>query len=119
MTSKKVSKTTAKKTTARKEQKSVLKMLEESAPIRVVNRTFLASLGLVSTVQSELGKAQAEFGKTFERLVKDGEKTRDKLKKSLSNVRAEVADEVDEVVDEVVEEVVEAKERVVESVRAA
>ena len=114
MTSKKVSK----KSTA-SEPKSVLKMLEESAPIRVVNRTFLASLGLVSTVQTELGKAQVEFGKTFERLVKDGEKTRDKLKKSFINVRGNVADEVDEVVDEVVEDVVEAKERVVERVRAA
>ncbi len=115
MTSKKVTK----KTAPVKEQKSVLKMLEESAPIRIANRTFLASLGLVSTVQSELGKAQVELGKTFERLVKDGEKTRDKLKKSFSNVRADVAEEVDEVIDEVVEEVVEAKERVVERVRAA
>jgi hypothetical protein len=113
------SKTVSKKTTTANEPKSVLKMLEESAPIRVVNRTFLASLGLVSTVQTELGKAQVEFGKTFERLVKDGEKTRDKLKKSFINVRKDVATEVDVVVDEVVEDVVEAKERVVERVRAA
>jgi hypothetical protein len=66
MTEKKVTK---RKTVAKKAKpKTAFDMLEDSfvgAPIRIANRTFLASLGLVSTMQTEFTKFQADFEKTF------------------------------------------------------
>jgi len=116
MTEKKVTKRKAAPRKAK--QKSVFEMLEDSVvgrPIKIANRTFLASLGLVSTMQTEFEKFQADFEKTFDRLVKDGEKARDRYRKTFKNFREDVKD----LGDDVVEEVVEVKDRIVENVSAA
>ena len=122
MTEKKVKSTkkvTRKKAVTRKAQpKSVFQMLEGSVvgkPIEVANKTFLASLGLVSTMQTEFTKLQSDFEKTFEKLVKDGEKTRARYRAGFREFREDVKDfGVD-----VAEDVVEAKDRVVENVKSA
>lgn len=76
MTEKKVAK---KKVAARKKpEKSVFEMLEDSMigqPFIIANKVFLASLGLISTIQTEVGNK-------FDELVKDGEVARDKYQAS-------------------------------------
>jgi hypothetical protein len=64
--------------TRKKPDKSVFEMLEDSMigqPFIIANKVFLASLGLVSTVQTEVGNK-------FDELVKDGEVARDKYQAS-------------------------------------
>lgn len=116
MTQKKV---TSRKKVARKRQpRSVFDRLESTfvgRPIRVANRTFLASLGLISTMQTEFTKLQSDFEKRFEKLVKDGEKVRARYKAEIRDFRKDVRD----LGDDVVEEVVEVKNRVVENVKSA
>ncbi len=116
MTEKKVTK---RKAVSRKAKpKTVFEMLESSVvgkPIKIANRTFLASLGLVSTMQSEFTKFQTDFEKRFEKLVKDGEKARDRYRKEFKGFREDVKD----FGEDVVEEVVEVKDRVVENVKSA
>ena len=125
MTKKKVTKRTARS----KKAKSVFDRLETSvvgAPIKVANRTFLASLGVVATMQTELTKFQSDFEKTFEKLVKDGEKARAKyrrefkgFRKDVKNFGEDVREYGEELVVDIVEEVVEAKDKVVENLRSA
>jgi len=122
MTEKKVTK---RKTVSRKRKpKSVFEVLESSVvgtPIRIANRTFLASLGLVSTMQTEFTKFQVEFEKRFEKLVKDGEKARDRYRAEFRDFREDVKDFREDVKDfsvDVVEDVVEVKDRVVETVKS-
>ncbi|MGB5576724.1 MAG: hypothetical protein WBM88_04880, partial [Woeseiaceae bacterium] len=110
MTEKKVKSTkkvTRKKAVTRKAQpKSVFQMLESSVvgkPIEIANKTFLASLGVVSTMQTEFTKLQSDFEKTFERLVKDGEKARDRYRADFRNFREDVKDFSVDVVEDVVE----------------
>ena len=76
MTEKKVAK--KKVATRKKPEKSVFEMLEDSMigqPFIIANKVFLASLGLVSTIQTEVGNK-------FDELVKDGEVARDKYQAS-------------------------------------
>ncbi|MBT8090361.1 MAG: hypothetical protein KJO01_09150 [Gammaproteobacteria bacterium] len=122
MTEKRVKSTkkvTRKRAVTRKAKpKSVFQMLEDSVvgkPIEIANKTFLASLGLVSTMQTEFTKFQSDFEKTFEKLVKDGEKARARYRAGFRDFREDVKDfGVD-----VVEDVVEVKDRVVENVKSA
>jgi len=110
--------TTRKKVAAKAKPKTVVERLESGLlgmPIKVVNRTFLASLGLVSTMQTEFTKFQSDFEKTFEKLVKDGEKARNRYRANMKNLREDVKD----LREDIVEEVVEAKDRVVEKVESA
>ena len=116
MTEKKVTKT--RKKAAPKKDRTLFEMLEDSVvgrPIKIANRTFLASLGVVSTMQTELEKFQTDFEKRFEKLVKDGEKARDRYRKEFKAFRKDV----DELREDVVEDVVEVKDRIVKNVRAA
>ena len=125
MTEKKVTKKRART----KKAKSVFDQLENSfvgTPIKVANKTFLASLGVVATMQTELTKFQSDFEKTFEKLVKDGEKARARYRREFKGFRKDVKDfgeDVreygEELVVDVVEEVVEAKDKVVENLRSA
>ena len=65
MTTKKVTRKPAKKT------KTLFDRLDESVfgtPIRIANRTFLAGLGVISTIQGEIGTAQSEWDKRFKKL---------------------------------------------------
>ena len=116
-------KTAARKTAAKKTQpKTVFEMIEDSPvgmPIRVANKTFLASLGVVSRMQTEWEKFQSDFDKRFQQLVKDGEKARKRYQKTFKDLRKDVADEIDETIEEVVEDVTELKDRIVENVSAA
>jgi len=76
MAEKKVAK--KKVATRKKPDKSVFEMLEDSMigqPFVIANKVFLASLGLVSTIQTEVGNK-------FDELVKDGEVARDKYQAS-------------------------------------
>ena len=76
MAEKKVAKKKA--ATRKKPDKSVFEMLEDSMigqPFIIANKVFLASLGLVSTIQTEVGDK-------FDELVKDGEVARDKYQAS-------------------------------------
>jgi len=99
MTAKKVAK---KKVAARKKpEKSVFEMLEDSLigqPFVIANKVFLASLGLISTIQTE-------FGSKFDELVKDGVVVRDKYQASFTKFQKNV-----------VKQATTAKDRVIESV---
>ena len=99
MTEKKVSK--RKVVSKKAKPKSAFEMLESSVvgkPIKIANRTFLASLGLVSTMQTEFTKFQTDFEKKFEKLVKDGEKARNRYRKDLKGFREDVKDFGDDVI---------------------
>ena len=115
-------KATVKKTRAKKAPpKTLFERLESGpvgTPIRIANRTFLASLGLFSTIQTEFGKFQTDFEKRFDRLVKDGEKARNRYRKQFMDFRKGVAEEIDETIEDVTEDVTEFKDRVVERVSA-
>ena len=116
MTEKKV--TTRKKVARKAQPKSVYDRLESTVlgrPIKIVNRTFLASLGVVATMQNELTKFQSDFEKTFEKLVKDGEKARDRYRAGMADFREDVRD----LRQDIVEDVVEVKDLVVEKVESA
>ena len=71
MTTKK--RATTKKSAAKKApQQSIFEKLEDSAvgtPIRIANKTFLASLGVVAMMQTEIEKFQTDFEKKFDQLV--------------------------------------------------
>lgn len=118
MTAKKVTK----KRAAPKKSPTMLETLESTfveRPIRIANRTFLASLGVVATVQDELTKFQADFEKTFEKLVKDGEKARERYRKRFVEVRKDVREFGEDVreagedlVRDVVDEATDLKDRV-------
>lgn len=116
-------KPTTRKTTAKKApQKSAFDKLVDSpagTPIRIANKTFLASLGVISMMQTELEKFQSDFEKRFDLLVKDGEKARKRYQKQFKKVRKDVTGEIDDAVEEVKEEVTELKDRIVEKVSAA
>ena len=126
MTEKKVTKRSSART---KKAKSVFDRLEDSfvgTPVKVANRTFLASLGVVATVQTELTKFQSDFEKKFEKLVKDGEKARNRyrkefkgFKKDAKEFREDVREYGEDLVEDIVEEVVEAKDKVVENLKSA
>ncbi len=115
MTEKKMTK--RKKVVRKTQPKPVFQRLQSTVigkPIEIVNKTFLASLGLVSTMQTEITKLQSDFEKTFEKLVKDGEKARNRYRAGFREFREDVRD----FSEDVVEEVVEQKDRAVKKVEA-
>lgn len=130
MTEKKVAKKRVTKKTARpKKVESIFDRMEDTVlgqPIKIVNRTFLASLGVVATMQTEIEKFQSEFEKTFNKLVKDGEKARDRyrrefrgFRKDAREFREDVREYGEDLVEDIVEDVVDAKDKVVETLKAA
>jgi hypothetical protein len=99
MTAKKVAKKRA--ATRKKPEQTLFEMLEDSLigqPFIIANKVFLASLGLVSTIQTE-------FSSKFDEYVKDGEVVRDKYQASFSKLQ-----------EDVVKRAGAAKDRVVESI---
>jgi hypothetical protein len=129
MTKKVVKKRVTKKTARPRKAKSVFDRMEDTLigqPIRIANRTFLASLGVVATVQSEIEKFQTDFEKTFDRLVKDGEKVRNRYRREFRGFTKDVKEFGEDVrvysedrVVGIVEDVVEAKDKVVENLKSA
>lgn len=96
----------AKKAPARKAPapQSVFERLEGTVialPFKAANRTFMASLGLLSYVQGELDKQYRQFDKRFTRYVKDGEKVFDRLEDRVEDFRKDVEKKVDEARDRV------------------
>ena len=124
MTKKKVTKKRART----KKAKTVFDQLENSfvgTPVKVANKTFLASLGVVATMQTELTKFQSDFEKTFGKLVKDGEKVRNRYRKEFKGFKKDVREFSEDVkeygedlVEDIVEEVVEVKDKAVENIRS-
>ena len=108
-------KTTAKKAVAKKpaakkapakkvEKHNVLDRLEDSiiaVPFKAANKTFMASLGLLSYVQDELDKQYKEFDKKFTKYARDGEKVFDRLEDRVEDLRKDVEKKVDEARDRV------------------
>lgn len=93
MTAKKVAKKRA--ATRKKPEKTLFEMLEGSLigqPFVIANKVFLASLGLVSTIQTE-------FSSKFDEFVKDGEVVRDKYQASFSKQVGTAKDRVIESIE--------------------
>jgi len=70
-------------TTRKTPEKSLFETLQESPvgrPFIIVNKVFLASLGLVATIQTG-------FSSKFDEFVKDGEVVRDKYQESFTKLR--------------------------------
>lgn len=87
-------------------EKTLFERLDDTvlgAPIRVVNRTFLAGLGVISNVRDEFETAQTEWDKQFKKLVKDGEKTRDRIEKDWMKFRKDFDKQFTDVKDRVLE----------------
>ena len=75
-------------------EKTVFGKLENSviaAPFKVANKTFMASLGLISYVQKGFDRKLNEFEKTFQKYAKEGEKVFGKLEGKVENIRDDVA----------------------------
>jgi len=99
MTAKKVAK--KKVATRKKPAKSLFEMLEDSLigqPFVIANKVFLASLGLISTVQTE-------FSSKFDEFVKDGEIVRDKYKASFTKLQKDVVKQASTAKDRVIESI--------------
>lgn len=95
---------TTKKVTRKQTKKTLFDRLDDSVfgtPIRIANRTFLAGLGVISSVKDEFDSAQAEWDKTFKKLVKEGEKARDKIETDFSDLRKDVEKQFTSVKDRV------------------
>ncbi len=96
--------TATKKSSPRKARdKSVYEKLEGSIvgrPIVIANQAFLAGLGLVSNVRSDLSG-------TFTKLTKDGEKVRKQYRAQINDLR-----------DDVVKQAKAARKRVVKNVKS-
>ena len=85
-------------------EKTVIERLEETpiaVPFKVANKTFMASLGLLSYFQKELDKQYREFDKKFSKYAKDGEKVFDGWEDRVEDFRKDVEKRVDEARDRV------------------
>ena len=84
-------KTAKRKSTAKQAPtKSIVERLEGtivSQPIAIANKVFLAGLGLVSYIQSDIDTK-------FSELAKDGEAVRDQYQASLAELRGSLIDHV-------------------------
>ncbi len=97
MTTKKVAKKRA--ATRKKLEETLFEMLENSLigqPFVIANKVFLASLGLVSAIQTE-------FSSKFDEFVKDGEVVRDKYQASFTKLQKDVVKQASTAKDRVIE----------------
>ena len=86
------------------EKKKVLELFEDSiisVPFKAANKTFMASLGLLSYVQDEIDKQYKQFDRKFTKYAKDGEKVFDQLEDRVEDFRKDVEKKVDEARDRV------------------
>jgi hypothetical protein len=86
------------------EKKRVFDLFEDSivaVPLKAANKTFMASLGILSYVQDEFDKQYREFDKKFTKYARDGEKVFDKLEDRVEDFRKDVEKKVDEARDRV------------------
>jgi hypothetical protein len=101
-----VKKAPARTTKARKPapQQTVFSRIEDSViavPFKAANKTFMASIGLLSFVQKEIDKQYREFDKKFSKYAKDGEKVLDGWEDRVEYLRKDVEKKVDEARDRV------------------
>lgn len=66
-------------------------------PFKAANKTFMASLGLLSYMQTEIEKQYREFDKKFDQYAKDGEKVFDRFEDRVESIRKDVEKRVEEV----------------------
>jgi len=84
--------------------KTVYAQLEDSVlavPFKLANKTFMASLGVLSFVQTELDKQYKAFDKQFTKYAKDGEKVFDRWEDRVEGLRKDVEKKVDVAYDRV------------------
>jgi hypothetical protein len=93
----------AKKIAAKKTApaKTVFETFEELPPVKLANKTFMASLGVFAFVQKEIDKRVVEFDKKFSQYAKDGEKLFDHWEDKAEGFRKDVEKRVDDVRDRV------------------
>lgn len=101
-----VKKAPARKTRARKAapEKTAFSRFEDSViavPFKAANKTFMASIGLLSFMQKEIDKQYREFDKKFSKYAKDGEKVLDEWEDRVEDFRKDVEKKVDEARDRV------------------
>lgn len=85
------------KNTATKGKTTALASLY-SAPIDAANKTFLASLGLISVVQSEVSSR-------IDALAKDGETVRDQYRASFADLQKNITGKVSKGREQIVERI--------------
>ncbi len=66
-------------------------------PFKAANKTFMASLGLLSYMQNEIEKQYREFDRKFEMYAKDGEKVFGRFEHRVEDFRKDVEKRVEEV----------------------
>ena len=101
-----VKKAAARKPAAKKVTpiKSVYAQIENSVfavPVKLANKTFMASLGVFSYVQQEFDKQYKAFDKQFTKYARDGEKVFDRLEDRVEDFRKDVEKKVDGAYDRV------------------
>lgn len=68
-----------------------------SLPFRAANKTFLASLGLLSFMQTEIQKQYKELDRKFDKYARDGEVVFDRFEHRVGDFRKDVEKRVEEV----------------------
>jgi len=66
-------------------------------PLKAASKTFLASLGLLSYMQTEVEKQYREFDRKLDKYAKDGEKVLDRFEHRVGSLRKDVEKRVEDV----------------------
>ena len=72
-----------------------------AVPVKLANKTFMASLGVFSYVQQEFDKQYKAFDRQFTKYAKDGEKVFDRWEDRVEDFRKDVEKKVDGAYDRV------------------
>jgi hypothetical protein len=81
-------------------RKSVLDQFGDTVivpPLKVASKTFMASLGLLSYMQTEIEKQYKEFDRKFDKYARDGEVVLDQFENRVGDFRKDVEKRVEEV----------------------
>lgn len=93
-------KTVSTKKSRATETRSVFDPFRDSViavPFKAANRTFMAGLGLLSVMQTEIQKQYREFDRKVDRYARDGEKVVDRFEHRVEDFRKDVEKRVEEV----------------------
>jgi hypothetical protein len=85
-------------------RKSVYQQFEDSVfavPFKLANKTFMASLGMISFVQKEVDKQYRAFDKQFTKYAREGEKVFDRWEDRVEDLRKDVEEKADVAYDRV------------------
>ena len=92
--------TARKKAADKTPRKSVLDQFGDTVivpPLKVASKTFMASLGLLSYMQTEIEKQYKEFDRKFDKYARDGEVVLDQFENRVGDFRKDVEKRVEEV----------------------